>query len=872
MLPSDVFAFIVAAAAVIAGWVLEGPNETAALTATIVVSVFVFLLNASSAGRRLARGKATKKALETWTPEEVQQWYGTLPKSLQQYQPALLPADGLFVSRWTEKVLYDASVSKYHSSQLRTYRDQIRETTSRTEPTQVPTTKNLHLNGNRPGPSLAKSLSLSKSLSLGKSLSLSLLGSPKAGGASMFGFSRASHSKARRAISGKCERIHKDATYVTTIISPLLPPPGAQVASMLAYLLEVADGSFGNEDNMLRLLEQAVDLLEVVKSNVSRMQRDRSYSKMMNSIRDILIMLQAYGKEYMSRNWMSKVFTAKDMGAYDGETSHSFRRGTLQISAEVGGSDAAARHGRIKTPAVGDEALYEDIAQQLRDLTIQATFAISVDTNQATLELKESVAELERQLKEKTVFEDPSLKLQEAIDAVGGLQAALGDKSKMMKAIFALGWGTKCDMLTQLQQSIASFEADRDDGSHRHIKQPDMRVFWQSYLKGMWQVPWIGWWSIFPRCLSEFPMCIPKEDIKQIELILDSPRAQEAFQQHVERFDDVHISVDEVNMAFPSELSVLEAVKRLAAVVEAHSKETVATSGDTGASMGKFLPFVNSGSSMGSFLPFGNSGSRVVRQTKSLRHMATMGSRGVPCRRCWLPDLDVFHTGRDRESENILAKLNGGGVQAVCLVGAVGFGKSGLAIDTGWRMWRRGLLPGGAMMIGMREACVTADVHAAFCTALDISLEGDIQLNILAKLENMAENGTLLLVVDSAEDPLLGKDKAAFLELIQRRSLGQRSAQSIPQDKVAVTFMCEVDKTALLFSPLTAIVMGKGPATGAITGATSSMFKISITDTESQTLTSNIQGLNGPCRMLARTVQALDNACEGLSQYLQRRS
>eukprot|EP00798_Chlamydomonas_sp_ICE-L_P016039 gene16039-biopygen25035 len=53
----------------------------------------------------------------------------------------------------------------------------------------------------------------------------------------------------------------------------------------------------------------------------------------------------------------------KDMGAYDGETSHSFRRGTLQASAEVGGHDAAARHGRIKTPAVVDR--YLDLKKHL---------------------------------------------------------------------------------------------------------------------------------------------------------------------------------------------------------------------------------------------------------------------------------------------------------------------------------------------------------------------------------------------------------------------------------------------------------------------------------------------------------------------------
>ena len=54
------------------------------------------------------------------------------------------------------------------------------------------------------------------------------------------------------------------------------------------------------------------------------------------------------------------------------------------------------------------------------------------------------------------------------------------------------------------------------------------------------------------------------------------------------------------------------------------------------------------------------------------------------------------------------------------LLGRFGRGKSSLAVHVGWRMWRQGLLPGGAFLVDLTGARTAEEVEGRFCAALKI--------------------------------------------------------------------------------------------------------------------------------------------------------
>jgi hypothetical protein len=56
--------------------------------------------------------------------------------------------------------------------------------------------------------------------------------------------------------------------------------------------------------------------------------------------------------------------------------------------------------------------------------------------------------------------------------------------------------------------------------------------------------------------------------------------------------------------------------------------------------------------------------------------------------RCDLPDLEPLYCGREEEAAAVAVQLRGQGVRALLLLAPGGLGKSSLAVDVGWRLWR----------------------------------------------------------------------------------------------------------------------------------------------------------------------------------------
>lgn len=481
------------------------------------------------------------------------------------------------------------------------------------------------------------------------------------------------------------------------LVGPLLPFPGGSAAALLSTVACHVSNALANRDNLERLLLRCTDLLglAVSKADITTtgtcsisgappsqaavlLKRSQAYTSLMTRFVDLLQEIAEYSQQYTGRHFLTRLLTS---GV--------------------------------------DSAQYAELASQLRDLTVDATFAVGVEgvalTSQVQTQVQQLAADLDRRLAY-VVLEDPVL-LQQAL--------AKADLAHQLTAQL---------MQSALLSLKASMEAATHKRFHRHIRQPDLRDFWFHTFSGEWQVPWPQWWAEFPDSLSDL---LSPEAYKQLCACLAPPEAQAAFRQAVERYDPSVISVDELQLSFPADQPLADRV----AVLVQQAAEAAAT--------------LSAAASSGPDSLATNPAAGTAAPTT-----ASSPGLGTPCR---LPQLDPLYQGREGVRQQVAALL--GGHRAVLLLGSGGSGKSSLALDVAWSMWRGGQLPGGAFLVDLRSAELAQAQEQRLCAALDIAYDDTAVVRLLIKV---ASSGVLLLVVDNAEDCLLGGDAAPFAALLNK--------------------------------------------------------------------------------------------------------
>ncbi|GFR47384.1 hypothetical protein Agub_g9098 [Astrephomene gubernaculifera] len=506
---------------------------------------------------------------------------------------------------------------------------------------------------------------------------------------------------------------------------PMIPFPGDVVAGSLVAFMRLVSQAVTDQDNLARLQERAVDLYDLIMEKhpphvlpgAATTQQPQqgpvpnAYKKLMSHFHALLEELIEYAREFSSQGWL-----------------HRFLSGNY--------------HRRR----------YERYAEQLRNLTISAQFAVTLEEAKNNAEMRAKMDEMMSLMKSQMAYVDHSAKALAAMEELGGLDAVMANEDKIQAVADKMDMGQKLTYMF-IKHAIADMQAsmvkDGDKGFHRIIRHMQLRIFWHTFFNGQWHVPWRLWWSEFPSGLEE--VHLDPGYVLELCNMLESDEAKQAFQQQVERFDTDIVSVDELKLAFPPGVDLLQRVRQLIAV-------TVA--GSSGHSRDRYSEVPVSGSSTPVFAcaviepPLTPAGSSEATPSHTRRQYDAVA-------KCRLPELDPLYKGRDADAELMvrLLKEQAAAQRGVCLLGGAGLGKSSLAVDVGWRLAKEGACPGGAYFCDLREVSSVEDALMRIMQAVGSATPptgDDALLNLLAWLRSTSAScgGDVLLVVDNAEDVL----------------------------------------------------------------------------------------------------------------------
>ncbi|GFH17702.1 kinesin light chain, partial [Haematococcus lacustris] len=106
-----------------------------------------------------------------------------------------------------------------------------------------------------------------------------------------------------------------------------------------------------------------------------------------------------------------------------------------------------------------------------------------------------------------------------------------------------------------------------------------------------------------------------------------------------------------------------------------------------------------------------------------------------------------------------LGELLANSYGVLLLHGPPGIGKTCLAVDVGWHMWEKGCLPGGAVLVPLKGAASARKQQQRLSEALGVHHVNDA-------LDRIRSAGRMLLILDAAEACLLGVEVGAFVALL----------------------------------------------------------------------------------------------------------
>ncbi|KXZ50181.1 hypothetical protein GPECTOR_17g818 [Gonium pectorale] len=475
-------------------------------------------------------------------------------------------------------------------------------------------------------------------------------------------------------------------------LGPSLPFPGAEAANLLLKILQMADQALVNADNIGALRDRAAAFLDLLLEYADTLGQKGSYKRTVTQYRELLQDILSYTEEYRSRNVVLKLL--------------------------LGGSDKA-RH--------------LELCEELAQLTESVMLTVGVDTN---AQVTEALTLLRRQAE----YTDRSELVAAQVAAMGGVEAVAADDSKLAAVMALLDSGQALTIAT-VSNLIKSAQAA---GPHRHIRQPDLCLFWQSQYGGEAEVPWAVFWQDFPELMESVGQ--PKRTA--LKSLLSHKDAQDRLQQQLERDGNpTRVSVYDLRLAFRGDADVLEEV---AAMLNA-AAGAVGAAAEAMAAPPTAMPTAMAATAPGGAPPPPAPPAQPPEPAASAgKPAAAAPSQLPPGYRCQLPAVDAAYTGRDSEAAGLVAELCQPGSRAVLLLADGGYGKSSLAIDVGRRLVDAGAVGGGALWADLREAGSAAEVVARVCTAVGAEKEEELP----SKLRQLVTRGSLLVVVDNAEDAL----------------------------------------------------------------------------------------------------------------------
>ncbi|KAG2486242.1 hypothetical protein HYH03_015067 [Edaphochlamys debaryana] len=466
-------------------------------------------------------------------------------------------------------------------------------------------------------------------------------------------------------------------------LGPSLPFPGAEAANLLLEVLNAVDGAVTNAANLVTLRDRAVSVLDILAAYAAELGQLQQCKRVIGDYIKCLYAVRAYAEAYASRNCLLRLLTA--------------------------GNDAVQ---------------YEELCSDLLAVGQQFMTLLAMDNNARLQSVQSDVAEAMELLKTVAAYQDPAAAARALVEDLGGIDAVLGDPVKLDSVKQALDVGAR--VTAEVVSSLIKAHLER--GPHRHIRQPELRLFWQHHF-GEGEVPWFAFWNAFPATLLDIP-AFDRVAVDKLGKLLATEEAQQTFFRAVEKTNKETLSVWELQVSFSGDKALLPQVEQLLGLGEGAEAQ-------------------------------------------------------APGAYTQLPPLPSHYMGRGDEAADLanqLASVAG----SMVLLASGGMGKSCLAADVGMRLLASGAIPGGALWVDLREAGHAADVEGRFCTALGLKPDpaGNAS-QIMAAMRQLGAKATAgsrlgaLVVVDNAEDALLAAEAADTLRDLLSQALAKAPGVSL---------------------------------------------------------------------------------------------
>ncbi|GIL55376.1 hypothetical protein Vafri_10927 [Volvox africanus] len=413
-----------------------------------------------------------------------------------------------------------------------------------------------------------------------------------------------------------------------------------------------------------------------------------------------------------------------------------------------------------------DAEQYDELVSELQSLVADASLSVGLDTNSQVAAARREIEDLTAFVKSQPNFKDESSALRALVSELGGPQEVVKDRAKMDRVRQHLGAGSQLT-LTMLGQAIEILNANNEEGPHSNIRNSVLRVFWRKVIKFELRIPWHEFWMVFPERLVDVP--VPAVQVSDLQTLLGSAAAHQMFKGQIEDYED------------PTSLSVFEL---------------------------RCVPDKTD----------------IVSCIKNILEEASESS-SAPCQ---LPTLDTTYEqygGRDPEAKEVAQWFQKPGSRVAAMVAAGGVGKTCLAVDVAWRLWRCKHVSAGALYVDCRGAFSRDALVMRLRAAAGLSGEHGGMEALLTSLAKLCAadrlGGSLLVLIDNAEDPAAADGGTTLSEVLAQLLMASAKIQVLVTARVDIAVQNMPQPYTYRIQPLTpgvAAALVEQLARGVLTG------------------------------------------------------
>ncbi|GIL88398.1 hypothetical protein Vretifemale_16368, partial [Volvox reticuliferus] len=185
-------------------------------------------------------------------------------------------------------------------------------------------------------------------------------------------------------------------------------------------------------------------------------------------------------------------------------------------------------------------------------------------------------------------------------------------------------------------------------------------------------------------------------------------------------------------------------------------------------------------------------------------------SSSAPCQLLTLDTTYEQYGGRDAEAKELAQWFQKPGSRVAAVVAAGGVGKTCLAVDVAWRLWRCKHVSSGALYVDCRGAFSRDALVMRLRAAAGLSGEhGGMEalLTALAKLCAADRlGGSLLVLIDNAEDPAAADGGTALSEVLAQLLMANAKIQVLVTARVDIAVQNMPQPYTYRIQPLSPVV------------------------------------------------------------------